>query len=115
MTQTLIPARPPASTTEAPEPVDVSESDVDLLMHASGEPAEYPITPAAYNHLAEAGYGDYWILNLVDRVLEVYRRPMQSDGRWIYADKTTIAADGTVSPLAKPEVQIKVADLLPRP
>ncbi len=63
---------------------------------------------------AEAGYGDYWIVNLVDRVLEVYRNPMQSNGEWTYADKTTIAADGTVSPLAKPEATLKVADLLPR-
>jgi len=63
---------------------------------------------------AEAGYRDYWILNLVDRVLEVYRNPIQSAGAWTYADKTTVPADGAASPLAKPEATIPVADLLPR-
>lgn len=63
---------------------------------------------------AENGYLDYWILNLVDNVLEVYRNPIQSNGTWTYADKTTISVDGTISPLAKPEAVIRVADLLPR-
>jgi Uma2 family endonuclease len=64
---------------------------------------------------AENGFGDYWILNLVDHVLEVYRNPIEINGTWTYADKTTIPADGTVSPLAKPEAVLKVADLLPQP
>ena len=63
---------------------------------------------------AENGYREYWILNLIDRCLEVHRDPQQGDdGTWSYATRTIVPADGTVSPLAKPDAVVKVADLLP--
>ncbi len=65
---------------------------------------------------ARAGLTDYWVLNLVDRVLEVYREPIHDDGApygWRYAQCEVIAESGRVAPLARPSVTVAVADLLP--
>jgi Uma2 family endonuclease len=65
---------------------------------------------------ARARIGDYWIVNLVDRVLEVHRepaRPGPARARWGYADIHRLGADATITPLAAPAAVIPVADLLP--
>ncbi len=65
---------------------------------------------------ARAGLADYWILNLVDRALEVHREPRAQRGgrpRWTYATGVTLDADATVTPLAAPAARIRVGDLLP--
>ena len=65
---------------------------------------------------ARAGLADYWLLNLVDRVLEVYREPV-SDTKapfgWRYARCDVFDATSHVSPLAAPSATIRVAQLLP--
>ena len=65
---------------------------------------------------AASGIADYWILNLVDRQLEVYRDPI-ADPRtqfgWTYASRSDLLPGATVSPLALPGASIAVADLLP--
>jgi len=68
---------------------------------------------AAY---ARGGIADYWILNLIDRVLEVHRdpaRPGPARRRWGYAAIQTLGAEATVVPLAAPSASVRVADLLP--
>ncbi|PYN99981.1 MAG: hypothetical protein DMD91_11435 [Candidatus Rokuibacteriota bacterium] len=68
---------------------------------------------AAY---ARAGIADYWIVNLVDRGLEVHRepaRPGPARRRWGYAVIETLGADAAISPLSAPTASIRVADLLP--
>src|SRR3989338_8381936 len=65
---------------------------------------------------ARAGIADYWILNLGDRVLEVYRepaRPGTARRNWVYLVIETLGADATVMPLAALAAPIRVADLLP--
>ncbi len=65
---------------------------------------------------AGAGIADYWIVNLVNRRLEIHRNPGPDPahkGRFRYADVTIVPADGHAAPLAKPEARIAVADLLP--
>jgi Uma2 family endonuclease len=65
---------------------------------------------------AQAGLPDYWIVNLVDRQLEVHRNPGPDSsrrGRFRYADVTTVPESGRMSPLAAPQSEIAVADLLP--
>lgn len=59
---------------------------------------------------ARAGIADYWIVNLVNRRLEVHRAPMP-DGR--YQDIQNYGPEDAVSPLALPDAEIRVADLLP--
>jgi Uma2 family endonuclease len=58
---------------------------------------------------AEAGIGEYWILNLVDRVLEVHRAP--KSGR--YQEDFIVDAAGTIAPLAMADVAVAVAGMLP--
>lgn len=65
---------------------------------------------------ARAGIADYWILNLTDRVLEVYRSPSASSPQlaaWRYHDVTILGASASITPLARPDVPVGVATLLP--
>ena len=60
---------------------------------------------------AAAGINEYWILNLIDRRLEVHRDP--SNGA--YQVITLLGETQTISPLAAPQATLRVADLLPAP
>jgi Uma2 family endonuclease len=65
---------------------------------------------------ARAGLPDYWVLNLVNRALEVYREPVADSAApfgWHYARRDVFDAATRVTPLAAPESSIAVADLLP--
>jgi len=65
---------------------------------------------------ARAHVPDYWIVNLVDHVLEVHRDPTPSADapyRWRFSTQRRLGATDTVSPLAAPRVRIPIADLLP--
>ena len=64
---------------------------------------------------ARAGIAEYWIVNLIDRVLEVHRLPTgpRSGRRAEYADVRRIALSEFVAPLAAPSATIAVTDLLP--
>ncbi len=65
---------------------------------------------------AEAGIEDYWILNLNDRVLEVYRQPapMQSEPFGFgYRSITRYSETDSLAPLCAPQNPIAVAALLP--
>jgi Uma2 family endonuclease len=65
---------------------------------------------------ARAGIADYWIVNIRDRQLEIFRNPGPDPsrrGRFAYADVTIVPATGTATPLAAPGVVIAAADLLP--
>ncbi|HEU4370545.1 MAG TPA: Uma2 family endonuclease [Methylomirabilota bacterium] len=65
---------------------------------------------------ARARVADYWIVNLVERVLEVHRepaRPGPARWHWGYAAVEIFGADATVAPLATPSAVVRVADLLP--
>lgn len=65
---------------------------------------------------ARAQVEDYWIVNLVSRVLEVYREPV-GDRRapygWRYARARTLTAVDVVFPLSAPLSRIGIIDLLP--
>jgi Uma2 family endonuclease len=65
---------------------------------------------------ARAGIADYWLVNLVDNVLEVRRFPAPSPDaadQWGYAVVEQYRATDGVAPLERPERPIAVADLLP--
>jgi Uma2 family endonuclease len=59
---------------------------------------------------ARAGIPEYWLVNLVDRVVEVYREPYPDDS---YAQVQRFGATNSVSPLAAPRAQIEVEAMLP--
>lgn len=59
---------------------------------------------------------DYWILNVKDKRLEVYRCPIKDKSAFYefnYAETLIFTGKDSVSPLAAPEAKIEVADLLP--
>jgi Uma2 family endonuclease len=114
---------------------DESEPEPDLVV-VPGRPADYrrshPERPALVVEVAEsslhfdqhhkgslyarAGIPDYWIVNLVDRVLEVYRDPAPDPSAhygWRYRSVTTLTAPAIVVPLAFTSSQVAVTDLLP--
>jgi Uma2 family endonuclease len=114
---------------------DESEPEPDLVV-VSGRPTDYrdahPTRPALTIEVAEssvgfdrdhkgslyarAGLEEYWIVNLVDRTLEVYRDPTPDASAvygWRYRSVTTLMSSALVAPLAFPAVQIAVSDLLP--
>jgi Uma2 family endonuclease len=65
---------------------------------------------------ARAGYADYWIVNLIDRRVEVYRNPVADPSAelgWRYATVTLLTPPATLAPLAAPNAPIAMADLLP--
>ncbi len=57
---------------------------------------------------AEAGVTDYWIINLRDFRVEVFRDPRNGE----YESREIIDRDGTVRPLAFPKVKLHLARLL---
>jgi len=114
---------------------DESEPEPDLVV-VPGRPADYrhahPERPAlavevAHSSLyfdrqhkgslyARAGIEDYWIVNLVDRVLEIYREPVPDPAAiygWRFRSVTTWAPPAVAIPLAFATSRIAVADLLP--
>ena len=65
---------------------------------------------------ARAGLADYWVLNLIERVLEVYREPVADTTApfgWRYARLEVFDASARVSPLARQDAGVRIADLLP--
>jgi len=65
---------------------------------------------------ARAGRPEYWIVNLIDRVLEVHRDPAPSPAApygWDYSTMEALGPGDSVQPLAAPTARIGVGDLLP--
>ncbi len=65
---------------------------------------------------AKAGIQEFWLLNLKERRLEVFREPVPMPDQpfgFGYKSIRIYLPDETISPLAKPDAEIKVADLLP--
>jgi Uma2 family endonuclease len=84
--------------------VEVAESSLDVDRHHKG------------GLYARAGIPDYWIVNLADRVLEVYRDPAPDASAaygWRYRSLATLTPPGAVAPVAFPSSPIDVAALLP--
>jgi len=65
---------------------------------------------------ARAGIAEYWVVNLVDEALEVYRDPVRATsghGGWKYDSVRLLRRTAVVIPLAAPRARIRVASLLP--
>lgn len=99
----------PASTDNAVHPLPllvVEVSDTTLLFDQVVKASLY----------AANGIPEYWIINVNDGHVEVFRRPVRDEKRklgWRYAEPTIVRPPGTLSPLARPDVQIDVARMLP--
>jgi len=65
---------------------------------------------------ARARIPDYWVVNVADRRLEVYREPVPDSAApfgWRYGRSLALGPPDRVSPLAAPAADIPIADLLP--
>jgi Uma2 family endonuclease len=112
-----------------------SEPEPDVTVTA-GDPRDYlpshPVRPVLVVEVAEASLAldreekgslyararvpEYWVLNLRDRVLEVYREPhpdASAPHGWVYRSRQNLTAGERVMPLAAPTARIAVAELLP--
>lgn len=59
---------------------------------------------------AEAGIREYWIANLIDFTIEVYREPVGQS----YSQLVTFGAGAFVSPLAVPTASLSVDEIFPQ-
>jgi len=114
---------------------DDSEPEPDVAMVA-GEPRDYVsghpsiavlVVEVADSSLrldrrfksglyARAGVREYWIANLVDGAVEVYRAPepaAEAAHGWRYRSVDVLRPPATVTPLTAPRAAIPVVDLLP--
>ncbi len=100
---------------EARDFKDAHPQTADLVIEISDTTLSYDRNRKASLY-ARFGIEDYWILNLKKRTLEIYRTPAEDENSFYgfsYAEKTTFSETQEVSPLAKPEAKIKIADILP--
>jgi Uma2 family endonuclease len=58
---------------------------------------------------AATGIREFWLLNLQNDTLEIYRQPEGVT----YREQITISGDGTASPLEFPDVIISLSEILP--
>jgi Uma2 family endonuclease len=85
-----------------------AHEDVLLVVEVSDATLAFDRTRKAHIY-AESSIQEYWILNLIDRCLEVHRDPQNG----AYQSITALAEDAIVSPLAAPAAPIMVRDMLP--
>jgi Uma2 family endonuclease len=100
----------PRSYTGAPVPTTAL-----LVVEVSETTLSYDRSTKASLYAA-AGISDYWIINLVDRQVEVYRDPVPDPSQpfgYRYASDMDLVPGDVVSPLALPTATVAVDDLLP--
>lgn len=83
-------------------------SEIRLAVEVSDSTLRYDLTVKAALY-ANANVPEYWVIDLTERRLIVHRDPT-TDG---YQTVTTLDETGSVSPLAAPQSNLSVADLLP--
>ena len=87
----------------------------ELVVEISDSTLDYDTTTKA--ELYAAGrIAEYWIVDVANRKLHVYRKPVAKPagrGGNAYRTRQTFGPNDTVSPLAMPTAIVKVADLLP--
>jgi Uma2 family endonuclease len=83
-------------------------ADVLLVIEVAESSLEYDCGEKA-DLYAAAGIADYWIVNLVDRRIEVRRDPVPGG----YRSQRAHAGDDEIRPLAAPEIALRPSMLWP--
>lgn len=99
-------ARPRADDYSAEHP---KGSDLFLIVEVADSTLEFDRTEKLELY-AESGIPEYWVVNLIDRQIEIHRQP-QGDGT--YASQTIAQGGDDVESLAFPGVRFAVNDILP--
>ena len=81
--------------------------DVLLLIEVADTSLEYD-REVKLPRYAAAGIPEVWIVNVRARQVEAYSDPVDGE----YRSRRVVAADGSISPLAFPDVSLAVADFL---
>jgi Uma2 family endonuclease len=97
----LVWVRRTSSREKPPEPDQVA-----LLIEVAGSSLAYDREVKLPNY-ALAGIGDYWIVNLIDGQIEVYRKPA---GR-TYQEQSIYQGDAEIHPLALPTATLQPSRL----
>ena len=63
---------------------------------------------------AEYGVPEYWIVNLDEQQVEVYRSPIEKGVGWRYADRRDFKRGEMIAMLKRPEIAIAVEEILAR-
>jgi Uma2 family endonuclease len=84
-----------------------SAGEVVLIVEISDSSLTYDQTIKAALYAA-SGIAEYWILNIVDQRLEVYREPSDA----AYAKYSALHSGDAVKPLAAPGKSISISDFL---
>ncbi|HXG09180.1 MAG TPA: Uma2 family endonuclease [Gemmataceae bacterium] len=85
-----------------------------LIVEVSDTTLDYDRTTKASIY-ASAGIADYWVVNLVQDQVEIFRNPVADPSQPYghrYADMTVHFSGMSINPLANPTVMIAVKDLL---
>ena len=83
-------------------------ADVFLAVEVADSSLHYDTT-AKLRAYARSGIPEYWIVNLTESLVEVYRQPQGE----IYAEHFRREAGETLAPAAFPDRPLNVADILP--
>jgi Uma2 family endonuclease len=86
-----------------------------LIVEVSDTTLNYDLTTKAELY-ATAGIADYWVLDVVNRELHIFRDPVPLPaglGATAYRTHLALAPTDHLSPLAAPQASILVSDLLP--
>ena len=119
-TWTTLPERSSPTSHRVPDRDDYQEHPTTALLIA-----EVSQTTLAFDRRdkaslsAKAGIADYWIVNLIDRQLGVFRNPIPDENQpYDFGcsektfPKTILKTDDSITPLTTPESPISIADLL---
>ena len=87
---------------------NVVPADIVLLVEVSDSTLHFDLHNKALLY-ARAGIAEYWVADIGGRRMVTHRTPTISG----YAEVIEYAEDEIVSPLARPDAEIRVADLLP--
>jgi len=94
------------------DPGDTHPSHPALVVEIAESSLRFDRGPKAAMY-ARAGVPEYWIVNLVDRAVEIHCEPWGEGGRWSYRAVHIARPGDIVAPLAAPDARIPVMDLLP--
>ena len=92
-----------------------SITTADLVVEVADTTLEFDRDEKASLY-ALANLPEYWIVNLVDRQIEVHREPGPSPSApygAAYGSRSVYGVTDSLSPLCRPDARIRVADFLP--
>lgn len=87
---------------------DEEALDVVLVVEVADSSLRFDRTTKRRLYAAE-GFPEYWVVNLIDKRIEVHRDPQKKD----YATTKTYSADEVVSPLFAPGQEVSPKDMIP--